>query len=92
MLAVLQAIAGVNKEIAIHLKPLDEDLGANVLQERLVALLSAFFGGLTLILAALGLYAVMSYSLTCRRNEIGVRVALGAERAAVVRLVSRNVT
>jgi predicted permease len=89
--AIVQAVAGVNKEIAIDLKGLDEDLGANVLQERLVATLSAFFGGLALLLAALGLYGVMSYTVTRRRNEIGIRIALGAEPARGVRLVLRNV-
>ena len=89
--AIVQAIAGVNKDIAIDLKPLDEDLGANVLQERLVATLSGFFGALALLLAALGLYGVMSYSVTRRRNEIGIRVALGAEPQAVVGLVLRHV-
>ena len=86
-----QAITGVHKDIAVDLKPLDEDLGANVLQERLVANLSGFFGGLALLLAALGLYGVMSYTVTRRRNEIGIRMALGAEPANVVRLVLKNV-
>ncbi|HEX4915165.1 MAG TPA: ABC transporter permease, partial [Vicinamibacterales bacterium] len=54
--AVLHAIGGVNKEIAVDFRTLDEDLGAAVLQERLVASLSAVFGGLALLLAALGLY------------------------------------
>jgi putative ABC transport system permease protein len=89
--AVLQAVSGVHKTIAIDLKRLDEDLGANVLQERLVATLSAFFGGLALLLAALGLYGVMSYSVTRRRNEIGIRMALGAEPGTVIVLVLRNV-
>ena len=62
--AIVQAIAGVHKDIALDLKHLDEDLGANVLQERLVATLSGFFGGLALLLAALGLYGVMSYAVT----------------------------
>jgi len=89
--AVVQALIGVHKDIAIDLKRLDEDLGANVLQERLVATLSGFFGGLALLLAALGLYGVMSYTVTRRRNEIGIRMALGAEPRRVVRLVLRNV-
>lgn len=89
--AIVQAASTVNSKISIDLKPLDEDVGANVLQERLVATLSAFFGGLALLLAALGLYGVMSYTVTRRRNEIGIRLALGAEPEAVVRLVLRNV-
>jgi putative ABC transport system permease protein len=89
--AIVQAIAGVNKDIAVDLKPLAEDLGANVLQERLVASLSGFFGVLALLLAALGLYGVMSYTVTLRRNEIGIRMALGAEPQKVVRMVLRNV-
>lgn len=89
--AIIQAVAGVNKEIAIDLKPLDEDLGANVLQERLVATLCAFFAGLALLLAALGLYGVMSYTVTRRKNEIGIRIALGAEPGKVIALVLRNV-
>ena len=68
-----------------------EDLGANILQERLVATLSGFFGVLALLLAALGLYGVMSYSVTRRRNEIGIRMALGAEPGTVIALVLKNV-
>jgi len=90
--AIVAAITGVHKDIAIDLKPLDEDLGANVLQERLVANLSGVFGSLALLLAALGLYGVMSYTVTRRRNEIGIRMALGAEPARVVALVLRHVT
>lgn len=89
--AVLAAVGSVSKDIAVDLRTLDEDLGASSLQERLVATLSAFFGGLALLLAALGLYGVMSYSVTRRTNEIGVRVALGAEPGRVVRLVLGNV-
>jgi predicted permease len=89
--AIVQAIGAVHKDIAVDLKRLDEDLGANVLQERLVATLSAFFGVLALLLAALGLYGVMSYTVTRRKNEIGIRIALGAEPRKVVGLVLRNV-
>ena len=70
---------------------MEEDLGAAVIQERLIASLSAFFGGLALLLAAIGLYGVMSYSVSRRTNEIGIRMALGAEPGKVVRLVLFNV-
>ena len=89
--AVLNAIGSVNKEITVDFRTLDEDLGAAVLQERLIASLSAFFGGLALLLAALGLYGVMSYSVTRRRNEIGIRIALGAEPQRVIAMVLSNV-
>ena len=89
--AIVEAITGVHKDIAVDLKRFDEDLGANVLQERLVATLSGFFGVLALLLAALGLYGVMSYSVTRRKNEIGIRMALGAEPRTVIGLVLQNV-
>jgi predicted permease len=89
--AIVQAMAGVHKDIALDLKRLDEDVNANVLQERLLATLSGFFGVLALLLAALGLYGVMSYAVTRRRNEIGIRMALGAEPPAVVGLVLKQV-
>jgi putative ABC transport system permease protein len=89
--ALVNAVATVNKDIAIDLKPLDEDLGAAIQQERLVASLSSFFGLLALLLAALGLYGVMSYAVSRRQNEIGIRMAVGAAPAAVVRLVLHHV-
>jgi len=56
-------------------------------RERTLAVLSAAFGGLALALAVLGLYGVMAYTVARRRNEIGVRIALGARDAQVLRLV-----
>jgi putative ABC transport system permease protein len=88
---VLQAIQGVHKEAVVDFKAFEEDVRAAVIQERLIASLSGFFGGLALLLAAIGLYGVMSYSVARRRNEIGIRMALGAEPGKVMRLVLWNV-
>ncbi len=64
---------------------------ASTAQERLVAMLSGFFGVLALFLAALGLYGVTSHSVNRRRSEIAVRMALGATAGAVIQMVLRRV-
>jgi predicted permease len=73
-----------------NVKTFAEQINESVSQERLVALLSSFFGLFALLLASLGLYGVMAYSVARRTNEIGVCMALGAERRDVIWLVMRE--
>jgi ABC-type antimicrobial peptide transport system permease subunit len=62
----------------------------SVVSQRVVAQLSTFFGLLALLLTSIGLYGLMSYAVTRRTNEIGIRVALGARRSGVLWLVMRE--
>jgi hypothetical protein len=68
----------------MDLRTLDSQVAGNFNQDRLVAQLSSLFGILSLILASVGLYGVMSYFVARRTSEIGIRMALGATRASVV--------
>ena len=84
---VAAALTAVDRNLTFTFRPLQDRVDASLTQERLVALVTGFFGTLALLLAGLGLYGVTSYSVTRRRAEIGIRIALGAEPAGVVRLV-----
>jgi predicted permease len=89
--SLASALTGVNSNITLTFRPLAEQVNASLIQERVVAILSGFFGGLALLLAALGLYGVTSYAVNRRRTELGIRIALGAAPGGVVRLVLRRV-
>ncbi len=85
--SVKAMVAEVNRSIALELTPLSQQVDASLARERLLATLSGFFGALALLLATIGLYGTLSYSVARRRSEIGVRIALGAGRERVMRLV-----
>jgi predicted permease len=89
--SVAAAVAGVNGDLDVTFRPLGSVVDASLTQERLIATVSGFFGGLALLLAGLGLYGVTSYAVNRRRSEIGIRMALGAAPGGVVRLVLRRV-
>ncbi len=89
--AVASALTAVNRDLTITIRPLAAQVDEALAQDRLVAWLSGFFGALTLLLAGLGLYGVTSNAIASRRGEIGIRLALGAKPAGVVRLVLSRV-
>jgi predicted permease len=70
-----------------YLRTESETIDQLLFQERLIARLSAFFGGLALLLACIGLYGLLSYEVSRRTREIGIRMALGAEQRSVLRIV-----
>jgi predicted permease len=85
--AVKALVAEVNRSITLEMRTLSSQVDASLSRDRLLATLSGFFGALALLLATVGLYGTLSYAVARRRNEIGIRIALGAARARVMRLV-----
>jgi hypothetical protein len=81
------ALTAVDGDLVFGFRPLTDQIGASLTQERVVAMLSGFFAVLALLLAGLGLYGLTAYGVACRRAEIGIRMALGSTGAGVVRLV-----
>jgi len=85
--AMVSAMKDVHPSIAIEFQVMTERLHDTLAQERVMALLSGLFGVLAALMATIGLYGVMSYLVARRRHEIGIRMALGAERRTVMRMM-----
>jgi len=82
-----RTVAAISPAIGIDFYALRTVISDSLIRERLMATLSSFFGFLAAVLATVGLYGVISYSVARRRNEIGIRMALGAGRESIVRLI-----
>jgi putative ABC transport system permease protein len=87
---VTSAVAQINRSIVLQFQTMESQVRDSLVRERLMATLSGLFGGLAGLIATIGLYGVMSYMVARRKIEIGIRMALGADRRDVVRLIMRE--
>jgi ABC-type antimicrobial peptide transport system permease subunit len=85
--AIKREMAAISPALSLNFYTLHSEIADSLLRERLMATLSGFFGFLAALLASIGLYGVMSYIVARRRGEIGIRIALGADRANVLKLI-----
>ena len=86
-----QTLASINPNLAIvKFQTFDQQIADRFTEDRMVARLTTFFGALALLLATIGLYGVTAYTVARQTSEIGIRMALGAERLRVIALVMRG--
>ena len=87
---IRRLLAARHPDMAVEFIDLKQEVQAQLVRDRLMAMVSGFFGLLAVVLATVGLYGVIAYLVTSRRGEIGVRLALGAQRAQVIGLIMRE--
>jgi len=85
--AIKRQLAAKHPDVGAEFIGLKEEVQGQLVRDKLMAMLSGFFGLLAVLLATVGLYGVIAYLVTSRRGEIGIRLALGAQRAQVIGLV-----
>jgi ABC-type antimicrobial peptide transport system permease subunit len=88
--AIRRTLAAKHPEMILQFHDFQQGIRDNLVGERMMAMLSGFFGLLAALLVVIGLYGVLSYFIAQRRNEIGIRIALGADRWKVIGLVMRD--
>ena len=90
--SIKRLMTGVHRLVTVEFNTLSSQLESSLRREHMLAWLSGIFGAIALALCMLGLYGVMAYTVARRRNEIGVRIALGADNGRVLRMVLGDVT
>jgi predicted permease len=87
---IAQHVDSLGREYALTTQTITEVVSSQLTEERVTALLSGFFAALALLLASIGLYGLMSYAVTRRTRELGIRVAIGAQRQNILWIVLRE--
>jgi putative ABC transport system permease protein len=89
---IADAVRALDPRVSVTFRPVTDQRRAALTPDRIMAQLAGFFGGLALLLSALGMYGVTAYALSCRRGEIGIRLALGALPRQMVRMILTRIS